>query len=504
MSKITLIDGKYHHAPGRIKKASRRQGAIPQKREFSAGIIDRLSASFTGSQVPINEEIKHGLRTMRARARDLCSNNDYARRFVQMVKSNVIGVNGIKLQAQTMRGVNKPDMVDNQLIESAWKIWGRPFNCSIDSKLSWRDIENLAIASIARDGEVLIQIIETPLQGFGMRLRVLPAEYLDENHNGELPNGNQVVMGIEYDTFGAIVAYHIRQNNVKAWVNVYPEREYLRIDAADILHLHIVDFPEQARGIPWMHSAIKRLNMVGKYEEAELVAASIGASKMGFYHSADGDSYTPDEIVDGEEDDDGELIMQMEAGTIEQLPSGTTFTGFDPTHPTTAFDGFMRAVLRGASSGLNVSYSGLSNDLENVNFSSIRAGVLDERDQWRVIQSWLIEHMHQRIYERWLPTAIINGKLPLPFKKVATKYQNIRWQPRGWPWVDPKKDSEANRNNIGMGIETRQGILSQQGRDFDETLEQLAYEKQRADALGVNIDFWLEEENPFGAKDDDE
>ena len=503
MEKYEVIDGKIHHAPKRLK-VKNRNGLLTEKRQFSAGVIDRLTASFTGSQVPINEEIKHGLRTMRARARDLVQNNDYARRFIYMVKSNVIGVNGIKLQAQTMRDANTPDTLDNKLIESAWKNWGRPFNCSNDHKLSWRDIENLSIASVARDGEVLIHILDTPGQGYGIRLRVLPAEYLDENHNGELPNGNQVVMGIEYDVSGVVVAYHIRQNNVKAWVNVYPEREYLRIDAADMIHLHIVDFPEQARGIPWLHTSIRRLNMIGKYEEAELVAAAIGASKMGFYTSGDGDQLNPDDIADGQEANDGTLTMQMEAGLIEQLPEGTSFQGFDPTHPTTAFDGFMRAVLRGASAGLNVAYSGISNDLENVNFSSIRQGVLEERDQWRVIQTWLVEHLHQRIYERWLPSAILHGKLPIPPKKIYSKYMDIRWQPRGWPWVDPKKDSEANRNNIGMGVETRQSILAQQGRDFDETLEQLAYEKSRAEQLGVNIDFWLEEENPFGAKEDDE
>jgi lambda family phage portal protein len=469
-----------------LSKRVRVRGSV---RGYSAGIVDRLTHSFAGSHVPINEEIKHGLRRMRARSRDICMNNDYAKRFVYMVKSNVIGVNGIKLQSRALNSDGSLDELDNKIIERGWREWGRPDRCSSDRKLSWRDIENLAIASVARDGEVLIHLIDTPGLDYGLRLRILPAEYLDENFNGDLSNGNRVVLGIEYNDAGVVVAYHIRKRNVKAWVNVYPERDYRRIPAQDMIHLHITDYPEQARGVPWLHTAIRRLHMIGKYEEAELVAAAIGASKMGFIKSPTGDTANLDDIYDGDDegDDDGEAIQQMEAGTIEQLADGEDFVGFDPTHPTTAFDGFMRAVLRGAASGLNVAYHGISNDLENVNFSSIRAGVLMERDEWRAIQSWLIEHLHQRVYERWLPSAILHGRLNLPMKKVDTKYTAIHWQPRGWPWVDPKKDAEAARINLGMGVETRQNILSQQGRDFDETLEQLAYEQKRADALGVII-----------------
>ena len=503
MSAIEIIDGKYHHAR-RIKDPAKRTSIVKKARGFDAGMVDRLTASFTGSDVPINEEIKHGLRRMRARSRDLVMNNDYANRFIKMVKSNVIGVNGIKLQARTTQADGKtPDILDNQIIERAWQDWGKPFNCSVDQKLSWNDIENLCAASVARDGEVLVWLVDTPRDGYGLKIRVMPAEYLDENNNGDLSNGNSVVMGIEYSPAGVVVAYHIRKGKIRAWINVFPERDYIRVPADDIIHLHIVDFPEQARGIPWTHSAIRRLNMIGKYEEAELVAAAIGASKMGFYTSPDGDGPTPDDIYDGQEDNDGELVQQMEAGLIEQLPDGTSFQGFDPTHPTTAFDGFMRAVLRGASSGLNVAYSGISNDLENVNFSSIRSGVLEERDQWRILQNWLKQHLHMRVYERWIRFAIVRGRLPLPIKKIDTKYMNVHWQPRGWPWVDPKKDSDANTQNLRIGTETRSNILAQSGRDFDEVLETLKYEQDRADALGVNIaDF--EQSATLEAQTDDE
>jgi len=483
---------------------ARREPVLFQ-RDFKSGLIDNLTYSFSGSQTPINEQLRHQLVTMRARARDVVQNNDYGRRFVQMVKQNVVG-QGIKLQARTRRDANRLDVIDNTLIERAWRDWGKPSNCSVDRKLSFNDIEKLVIGTVATDGEVLIHMVTTPGRDYGLRLRVLPAEYLDENYNDELANGNTVVMGIEFSPLGEVVQYHLRKRKIKSWVNVYPERDYIAIPADDIIHLFITDQPEQARGIPWLNTAIRRLHMIGKYEEAELVAAFAGAAKMGFYKPGAGQTISPTEIVDGneiDEFDEGEHDQKLEAGTIETLPAGTDFVGFDPTHPTTAFDGFMRAVLRGAAAGLDVAYSGLSNDLENVNFSSIRAGVLAERDAWRSLQEWLKMHMHGRIYDRWLPSAILNGRLPLPMKKVDSKFQEIVWQGRGWPWVDPKKDAEANRINLGMGVETRREILAAQGRDYDDTLTQLAYEQQQAEALGVNItDF--EQSAEMEAPDDDQ
>lgn len=489
-------DGKWHHAkPGG-------RGVAVTQRNFQAGVTDDITWSFGGMHGPINEVLRHNLRRMRQRSRDLFNNNDYGKKFIRMVQKNVIGVGGIKLQARTLRDGINLDTVDNALIERAWKNWGRPFVCSVDNKLSWHDIQKLAIASVARDGEGLIQMIETPGRDMGLRLRILPAEYLDEMHNGDLPNGNTVVMGIEYDQNGMVIAYHLRKNKVRSWMNLFPERDYIRIPARDIIHLHITDYAEQARGIPWAHSAIRRLHMIGKYEEAELVGSTLSSSKMGFLKSPTADAATASEIYGpGDDDDDGELVQEITAGMIEQIGNDADFIPFDPQHPTTAFEGFMRAVIRGAAAGLDVAYSTLSNDLENVNFSSIRAGVLDERDSWRMVQTWLVEHLHQRVYDRWLPAAIINGALPLPFKKVDTKYQDVKWQPRGWPWVDPKNDSQANRENLRMGTTSRQKVLSQSGDDFTEVLEELRFENAAAEAAGVNIsDF---EENTVEGNDNE-
>jgi lambda family phage portal protein len=229
-----------------------------------------------------------------------------------------------------------------------------------------------------------------------------------------------------------------------------------------------------------MASAMSRLNMLGAYEEAELVAARIGASKMGFYTSEAGDSFI------GDEDDQGYLIDAAEPGVFSQLPAGTGFTSFDPTHPTSAFESFNKAILRGIASGLGVAYNSLASDLEGVSFSSIRSGTIEERDQWRVKQNWMTQHFMDRIYEQWLSMQLLNGSLGLSMTDFD-KLTEIRWQPKAWQWVDPLKDIKASTEAINAGIKTASEVVAEQGGDIEDIYDQLAYEQQLAKDKGLNL-----------------
>ncbi|WP_299077919.1 phage portal protein [uncultured Paraglaciecola sp.] len=480
----TVNGNPWNHAP------KKRKGLLPKSsatRGFAAAKTDDLTYNFAGSYLSVNEELRHGLRSIRAKSRQLFMDNDYAKKFGHMCKSNIVGVNGIVLQARAKNN-GVLDERDNAAIEAGWKEWCKPKNCTTTGRHSWKDVQNISAISVPRCGEILVQLIDKPSHPFGFVIRLLSADYLDENHNVILPNGNRILMGVEEDRDGLIVAYHLRDQSAALFKTHYPTKNYKRVKADDIVHLFVSDFPDQARGLPWMHTAIRRLNMIGGYEEAELVAARLGASKMGFYTTENGGEVDVDDMTPGvEEGQDSDLVEEVEPGMLQQLNPGEGFVPFDPQHPTSAFSDFMKAVLRGAASGLNVAYNSIANDLENVNFSSIRAGTIEERDHWKQTQGWMIEHLHSRVYERWLSAAIFKQKLRLPLKKIDDKYMDVHWQARGWAWVDPLKDSKAHSEKIAGGRGTRTAVLAEEGRDFNETIETLAYEEMIAKKAGVNI-----------------
>ncbi len=446
------------------------------KRAYAGAKIDRLTSSWATTSQNINKDLQAGGKVLRTRARDLSINNDYARKYLQMCVSNIVGAKGMVLQVKSKTSRGKLDTKANRVVEQAWAKWSKANNCAWDGRLSFVEMQRLFIETAARDGEVLVRMVRDD-SSFGFKLQFLDTNRLDENLNKNLGNGAVIRMGIEFDTTGRPAAYHLLTNLEN---EASAGARYERIEADNIIHAFMGERPEQIRGATWMASAMSRLNMLGAYEEAELVAARIGASKMGFYTSEAGDSFI------GEEDDQGYLIDAAEPGQFAQLPAGTNFTTFDPTHPTSAFKDFNKAILRGISSGLGVAYNSLASDLEGVSFSSIRSGTIEERDQWRVKQNWMIQHFMDRVYEQWLSMQLLNGSMGLSMTDFD-KLTEIRWQPKAWTWVDPLKDIKASTEAINAGIKTASEVVAEQGGDIEDVYDQLAYEQQLAKEKGLNL-----------------
>ena len=444
------------------------------RRQYQAAKIDRLTSSWTTTQQSINRDLQTGGKVLRSRARDLSINNDYARKYMQMVVSNVVGSNGIVLQVKSKTTKGKLNVKANRQVEQGWKEWSHARNCAWDSRLSFVEMQRLFIESAARDGEVLVRIIRDESK-FGFKLQFLDVNRLDENLNKDLGKGVVIKMGIEFDVTGKPVAYHLASS---LDVEIYAGLKTERVPAENIIHAFMGERPEQIRGASWMASSMSRLQMLGAYEEAELVAARVGACKMGFYTSEAGDSFI------GEEDEMGNLITEAEAGIFEQLPAGTSFTSFDPTHPTTAFKDFNKAILRGIASGLGVAYNSLSSDLEGVSYSSIRSGTIEERDQWKVKQNWMIQHFMMPIYEQWLSMQLLTNSIGQDMT-MFDALMEVRWQAKSWNWVDPLKDIKASIEAINAGIKTHSEVIAEQGGDIEDVFDQLAYEQALAKEKGL-------------------
>lgn len=143
-------------------------------------------------------------------------------------------------------------------------------------------------------------------------------------------------------------------------------------------------------------------------------------------------------------------------------------------------------MLRGAASGMGVSYNTLANDLEGVNFSSIRSGTLEEREMWKIMQTWMIEHFFTDVFENWLLMSLTTQKIPLPLAKFE-KFNSPVWRPRGWSWVDPLKEVKSNIEAVNAGFMSAQDVASQQGQDIEDIYAQLALEQSLRKKHGVTL-----------------
>lgn len=482
------------------KPASRLPAATAARR-FDGAIVDRLTASWLASSAAIDQELRGELDRLRARSRDLFKNNEYGAKFARMVRNNVVGPEGFTLQVRVIDPSGKPDSAANRAVEAAWWRWMRAENCDVTGQRSFVDLVRTAVTSLCRDGELLLRKVKAVGRGeFGFQLQAIDVARLDTTYNRDAQGGqNAIVMGVELDAFRKPVAYYL-------WTAAagHLSRARERVPASEMIHKFIAIEDEQTRGVPWLHAAMRRLNDLNGYREAAVIAARIGASKMGFYTSPDGQP-PPNDGTDSE----GNFIAQASPGEFGVLPAGYDFKAFDPSYPHDQFDAFCKAALRGIASGIGVSYHGLANDLEGVNFSSIRAGVLDEREEWMAIQNWLIGALLTPVFEEWIEVALLAGVIrlpngaPLPAAKLDKFRQHV-WQGRRWAWVDPKKDIEAAILSIQHRLASPQQIAAQAGRDVEDILDDIAAFEALAISKGVALPAAMPAAAPADGDDPDE
>ena len=458
----------------------------PQKRSFEAAKVTRLVQSWAAISKSINVDLREGVDAVRARARDLAQNEPMAKKYLSLVAANVVGSTGIVLQSKIVDPSGKPDKLANDAIESAWYKWSNGA-CDISGRMSMPDFERAVIKCVARDGEALVYEHVGTDNEFGYALQLIDINRLATTKN--IPAGekqNAVIMGVEIDRNGKPLFYHVYEymygdDQTKWTTKPFP--------ADKIIHIFLQDSPEQIRGVSWMHASMIRMFHLKKYQEWAIIAAGVGASKMGFFTSPEGDGI---DVADGEDATTGELYQEAAGGQFGVLPEGWGFESFNPDYPHAMYAEFVKTAKRDISSGLGVSYHSLANDLEGVNFSSIRSGTLEEREEWKVIQNWFIGVFLERIYPVWLKHSLLKNAIksitgtPMPASKLE-KFSTHNFLGRRWAWVDPLKDIQASVEAIDNGLADPHEIASQQGTDIEDVLDGLSAYQQMVKDKGVEI-----------------
>jgi lambda family phage portal protein len=456
-----------------------RRSAPKAARSFSAASNSRLTLDWIMSPLSADAALDGKLAPLRSRSRDLERNNEWTRGYLRTLENNVIGENGISLQMRVRDpGQQSFDEVANDKIETAWYQWGRKGKCTVCGRHSWRDVQRLVVRSLARDGEVLIRKVR---RRDGLRLQIIESDLLDEAANFTADNGNEVRFGVECNGDRMPVAYHLLGRHPgDGGFGGGRKADRVRIPAEDIIHLFVSERPEQSRGLPWLVASMQGMKMLDGYAEAELVAARTGAAKMGFFTKKTPDGW------DGEVDNDGNLSMDASPGTIEELPAGVEFKEWSTDHPNAGYGDFVKSRLRGIATSLGISYNSLASDLEGVNYSSIRAGLIEEREVWKAIQRFLIEHFAEDLFTEWLSLELLSGRLGLPWEKMW-KFNVPEFQGKRWAWVDPKKDMEASILGIRSGQTSLRKVVSENGGDIYDVLRSIKADNDLAASLGVTL-----------------
>lgn len=485
-------------APGALKT---RQKPLPRTVAATRGAwqgaeFSRLVSGWLTSSVPINQEIAGDLANLRSRARDLAKNSDYIRRFLQTVKTNVIGPEGFRFQSGVIRSNGKPDGPAREAIEQGWAAFSRRGVPDTQRRLSLRDLISVVVEGLFRDGEaILVETVDGKASRFGISWKAVDPALLDTTLNEETRDGF-IRMGVETDSLGRVLAYHFTSTDT-THQSFYTRgtKGFVKIPAERVLHLYFTEYADQIRGFPHLAAAMFRLKMLTEYESAELVASRLAASTMGFIERGeDGGSLEgARSVIEGDEGDDylpDEPMIEAESGAWHYIENGAKIHQWSPDHAPTAYPAFVKGILRGIASSLGIPYHVLANDLEGVNYSSIRTAVLEEREYWKTIQNFIVENLLDLMFDRWLEVSLLNGALLLPSglalpSTSIERYRRHSFTGRRWTWVDPLKDMQANKEAIELGLRSRSSIIRELGNDPDEVWREIQEEHETLEAMGL-------------------
>jgi lambda family phage portal protein len=464
----------------RLKRGIRKWLGVPEQRGIDAANSGRLLADWITMNQTADDEIRWTLSKMRARARDLEKNNGIARHFLRAAAANVIGPYGFKHSPRVRNNDGQLSQQINRKISEAWDTWTT--TPALDGRFHFNGLSRLLLKTVARDGEVIVRKWRGEGK-YGLALESIEADQLDEdlisdaNKSGTKPN---IHMGVEMDAFRRPIAYYLWDRPADSF-GLTTNRKRLRVPADEIFHLYDPDRLGQTRGPSWLVASIIPLRHLNGYIESELVAARISAAKMLFFQQKQGElgQATPAAGQTG-------FITEASPGQMAVVPPGYEIADYSPEHPSTAFGAFVKGGMRQVATALGMSYNALANDLEGVNYSSMRSGLLVERDYWRMIQEWWEQRFLLPLYAEWMRMAVLSGELVLDTRD-ARKYLSVKFAGRGWPWVDPLKDMQAGVLGIQSGLASRTQLLAETGQDFEEVISELAEEQRMADLAGVEI-----------------
>lgn len=313
------------------------------------------------------------------------------------------------------------------------------------------------------------------------QLELMDSEQVPLDQHRDLANGVRVRGAVEFDAIGRRAAYHVyRARPGDGPLSI----DLVRVPASEMLHLFTPLAPGQVRGVTWLLPILLRLHELDGMEDAALVGAKVRAMFAGFITDPDGSA--------GGFADDASSVKSiieagLEPGTLYNLPPGRNVAFAEPPRGGSDYQAFVKNQLHAIAAGLGVTYEQLTGDLENVNYSSIRAGLVEFRRRAELLQFGTIVHQLCRpVWERWVRLAILSGAIEAPdFAERPAAYLTAKWLPPAWEWVDPQKDATAEIALIEAGLKSRSEAISERGFDPEQVDAEIAADQARADRLGI-------------------
>lgn len=447
-------------------------------RNYDSGSTNRLNSGWTPVNAPAETVNQTQRDLLRARARDLERNADIAEAIVGAFERNVVGI-GMQIQAKPFKKDGTEDKELAQKMEDIFYDWSNKENCDVAGELCFEEMQEMIVRRKIVDGGILAVMSDNPYskQGIQFMLQLREVDEIDGNKfSYQLnENGNRIINGIEVNKYNKPVAYWLK--------NITPDGlqigESQRVAASRVLYIRKKKRPSQIREVSKLASTADRIRDVNEYSEAVSIKERVLACLSVFIKKTIpgggvGRGSTPTNQKDAST---GYGTKTLAPGMITELQPGDDVASVNPSGQASNAKEFITSQQRLSASGQGLSYEAASRDMSQVNYSSARQGMLEDRKTYESEQMFLKRHFCSPVYREVITQAVLAGKLNIPdFFENKENYLYHNWIAPGMSWIDPQKEVNANKIALETNQTTLAQICSQNGQDWREVAAQRAEE----------------------------
>jgi lambda family phage portal protein len=456
---------------------------------------DRLADWGMTSMGP-NAAVEGSLTSLRNRQAEMVRNTPLAGGGVDTLVANMVG-----------RGIRPLwNFDDKDLLNRVQDLWFDSVNdADADGVASFYGLQAIAAGAMCNTGEAFgVFSYPSPHDGLAtpLQVRVFEGAQLDEAHTELSSSGNDIRMGIEFDRRGRRTGYHFYKKHPGEpyFLNTFEKQ---RVPAGEVMHVYRPLRPGQLRGLPWFHNIILKLYEIDQCVDAELVRRKTTTMFGGFIKQTTPGGFPLPGAAPVPGGHPGNLlghqsgttnaapVIDLRPGTFPKLPTGWDVTFAQPTDVGGNYAAWMVQQLRDVAKGMGITYEQLTGDLTNVNYTSIRAGLLDFRRRLEMIVAMTLVFQFCRPFAlRWLDLQVVSGAVVIPDYFARRRfYRRIEWQPDGWDWVEPLKDVKAAIMEVRAGFTSRKRVVAKRhGVDVEDIDQEMVQDNRRADKDGLVLD----------------
>lgn len=490
----------------------------PQAKGYSDAGASRTKRSLKGfiasSGAPI-EDIDFNNATLRQRGRLLYMAAPVASAAINTNRTKIVG-RGLRMKSSIDRDIlgisESAAKAWQKKTEAEWRMWAeQKDNCDALGMNNFYALQQLAVKSWLMSGDVFVLFKreeKTPLNPYTLRLHIVEADRistpnkygsgtLDITEGKNYETGNKIHDGVEVDSSGRVVAYHVcnsyrndylRTTNVE-WERVAAHGE--KTGLPNILQIMDAERPDQYRGVTYLAPVIEVMLQLRRYTESELIAALVQSyftawittqadvTEMPFNEiEADngGAQGEPDSISNSSDE------YEMGPGGVYTLKEGENVTFGNPKIPTAGFEVFVKSICKLAGASLELPYDVLIKEF-NSSYSAAKGALEEAWEMFKMRRAWFINDFCQPTYETWLAEAVATGRIKAPgfFENplIRAAWCGARWDGPAQTHLDPVKEAKANTILVSHGWKTNEQVTREfYGENWEENAAAIEQEKK--------------------------